>query len=174
MLLKNSGHCPCILFGFWAAWDTVKHSFFPGTLPLIHLGGCWLCHLGPHFRFSLLCLDIKYQTGSRRIPRLPSPIIMYSFPQQSHVFTWHRLSFIPDHPLILSLTSLNWEPQTHLASPPGCQKDAWDLTCSNQTPFPRKLDPFSMFLFSVNGLLSICTVVSQPKLPLSLVYTSGV
>lgn len=30
---QNSGHCPCMLFDFSAAWDTVKHSFFPGTRP---------------------------------------------------------------------------------------------------------------------------------------------
>lgn len=30
---QNSGHCPCMLFDFSAAWDTVKHSFFRGTRP---------------------------------------------------------------------------------------------------------------------------------------------
>lgn len=64
---------------------------------------------------------------------------MYSFSKQSHIFI-----LIPGHLLILSLT----DPQTHLTTLLGCQKDASDLTCSNQMHFPLKLDSFSMFLFS--------------------------
>lgn len=136
---------------------------------MIHPCHCWLCRLCLHFRFSLLYMDIKYQTASRWVPRLPSPIIMYSIPKQFHVFAWLQWPLIPGHPLILSLTSLNSDPFDTFNCMP---KDASGLTCSNQMHFPPKLNSFSVFLFSVNDL-SICTVVPQPKLPSSLTYPHG-
>lgn len=87
-------------------------------------------------------------------------LLSLGFLSQSDFRYLHGFRYHPHHipHQFWSLAFLNRDPQTHLTSLLGCQKDASGSTRSSQMHFPLNLNPFSGFLYTVNNLPSVCTI----------------
>lgn len=174
-IAQNSGHFSCILYDFQQHGTPASvHPFLKHRLPWTPLCPCWLCCICPHFRLSLLHPTLnnrQFQEEFLGCLLLSLCTLSHSNCMYLQDFNYHTCQITH---YILSLTfPLTLNAQTHLTPLLECQKDVSELTCSNQTHSSPKLDLFPVFLFSVNDILSISTILSQPKLPLSLTCTSG-